>query len=91
MTSLDFTTILTTLEANLTRQTVSTKKYGETTSWTKNTTFSVTYNDGESTTITNCTRICLLDKNGIKVYVNHHNRHKLTTLTLSDLTSFTIT
>lgn len=91
MTSLDFLTILTTLETNLTRESINTKNKGNTCSWTKNTNFTVTYNDGESNTITNCTRICLLDDNGIKVYINHHNRYKLTKLTLTDLTSFTIT
>lgn len=88
MTSLNFTTILSTLEASLNRETISTKFNANTCSWTKPTSFTVTYNDGESNTITNCTRICLLDKNGIQVYINHHNRHKLTKLTLSDLTSF---
>ena len=90
MTSLNFTTILTTLDTHLNRETISTKKYEDTCSWTHTTQFTVTYTTDEETTITNCIRICLLDHNGIQVYINHHNRHKLTKIPLNDITALTI-
>ena len=90
MTSLNFTTLLNTLDTNLNREAISTKKYGDTCSWTHTTTFTVTYTTDEETTITNCIRICLLDNNGIQVYINHHNRQKLTKIALNDITALTI-
>lgn len=90
MTSLNFTTILTTLDTHLNRETISTKKYEDTCSWTHTTQFTVTYTTDEETTITNCIRICLLNNNGIQVYINHHNRYKLTKIPLNDITALTI-
>ena len=89
---MDLLTILTTLDTTLNRRTISTKHDQDTVTWTKPTQFTVTYEiDSDETTITNCTQICLNNTNtGIKVYINHHNRFKLTSTSLADLTSFTI-
>jgi len=89
---MNFTTIVAILDNKLNRETTNTKKYGNTVSWTKPTTFTTTYNDGENNTITNCQRICLQNTTqGIKLTINHHNRHKLTKTNLTDITSFSIT
>ena len=85
---MDLLTILSTLDTTLNRRTISTRREN-TVTWTNTLEFQVTYNS--TNTITNCKQICLLNTdNGIKVYINHHNRHKLTSIKLSDINSFTI-
>lgn len=86
---MNLTTIIPILDENLHRETISTKNSTNACSWTQTNNFTVTYNE---TTITECHRICLVNKNNtIKLYINHHNRHKLTTTNLTDISTFSIT
>ena len=86
---MDFLTLITTLESNLTRDTISTKNSADTITY-KGTINSVTVN---SDTYSNVYQIFLTHdiNNLITVHVNHTKRNHTTDYSLSDITTLEVT
>ena len=85
---MELLTLIPILDANLNRETISTKNNKNTCTWTNSTPFTTTINNK---TYTNTTRICLIQKNEtIYTYINYNNRYKTSKTKLSDIETITI-
>ena len=89
---MDFLSILTILDADLRRETVSLKNDKEVCSWTSDELFNVTVTvDNEESDFLDVHRICLVNKSdSIFVYLNYNNRFKYSKLDLTDVSVFSI-
>ena len=85
---MELLTLIPILDANLNRETISTKKDKDICSWTQDAPFTVTINNK---TYTNTTRICLIQKQDtIYTYINYNNRYKTSKTKLTDIETITI-
>ena len=92
---MNFSTLITTLETNLTRTTRESKNNTPLLVYTDDTPFNTTYTTTSSTTktLTDCKQICINHNTTgtIQIYINNKKRRKYTKITLNNLNTITIT
>lgn len=85
---MDLTTLMGTLESNLTRELVSTID-GDVVSYFSSTPKTVTIND---TAYLNSNRLCLISKNNtVYLYITAYDYKKISKISIADITTITIT